>query len=230
MTGFESIVESAAIEWLQDLGYDYAYGLDIAPDGVAPERADYGAVILERRFRDALGRLNPDLPADALDHVARRVLRPDSPALSENNHAFCRMLTQGVGVEVRRDGMYEGDLAWLVDFDEPGNNDWLVVNQLTVVEGKYKRRPDVVVFVNGLPIAVIELKNPEDPNATQQSAWNQLQTYKAQIPSLFNTNEILVISDGTEAAVGSLTAGYERFWPWRTVDGSRARARRACPS
>ena len=139
--------------------------------------------------------------------------------MEENNVAFQTQLARGIEVQVRKDGRIRGDQAWLFDFDDPDNNDWLVVNQFTVINGKYNRRPDVVVFVNGMPIAVIELKNPEDENATIKSAWNQLQTYKSEIPALFDHNEILVISDGTEAKVGSLTAGFERFGPWRTIDG-----------
>lgn len=219
MSQFESVVEQAAIEWFESLGYAYAHGVEIAHDGPSPARESYRSVILEGRFRAALQRINPDLPDDTLEGVARKILRPESPSLDENNHAFHRHLTKGIEVQVRRDDGIRGDLAWLVDFEDPENNDWLVVSQFTVVEGDNNRRPDLVVFLNGLPVAVIELKNPEDPNATLQTAWNQIQTYKAQIPSLFNTNEIVVISDGTEARVGSLTAGMEWFGPWRTVDG-----------
>jgi len=189
----------------------YVNGLEIAPDGPSPERADYGSVILEGRLRAALGRINPHLDADTLDDVTRRLGRLDSLSLEENNLAFHRMLTRGIEVQVRTDDGIRGDLAWLVDFSHPDNNDWLIVNQLTVIEGKHNRRPDLVVYLNGLPIAVIELKNPEDENATLTSAWNQLQTYKAHIPALFNTNEILVISDGAEAKIGSLTAGMQRL-------------------
>jgi len=222
MTGFEDIVEQAAIGWFEGLGYAYLHGGVIAPDGTAPERDGYGSVVLEGRLRSALARINPHLPTAALDDVLRKVLRPDSPALEENNHTFHRMLTKGVPVQVRRDGGVRGDLAWLVDFEDPDRNDWLVVNQFTVVEGKHNRRPDVVVFLNGLPIGVIELKNPQDPNATLTTAWNQLDTYKKQITALFVPNELLVIADGTEARLGSLTAPIERFSPWRTVDGEDA--------
>jgi len=220
MTGFESIVEQAAIKWLGDIGYQFARGHEIAPDGPYSERTSYGQVILEDRFRMAVTRLNGHLPAELQDEVVRRVMRAESPSLEEENHRFQRMLAKGIQVQVRRDGGIRGDVAWLVDFDNPDKNDWLVVDQFTVVEGKYNRRPDLVIFLNGLPIAVVELKDPQNPNATIKSAWNQLQTYKAQIPSLFNTNELLVISDGTEARIGSLTAGSERFGPWRTIDGT----------
>ena len=216
----ESVVEDAAIEYLGDLGYDYLHGSVIAHDGESPERSSYVDVILAGRLRTALARINPHLEADTLDEVAKRILRPESPSLEENNVAFQTYLTRGVDVQVRKDGRIRGDQAWLIDVDSPDNNDWLVVNQFTVVTGKYNRRPDLVVFVNGMPLAVIELKNPEDEQATVTSAWNQLQTYKSQIPALFDTNELLIISDGTEAKVGSLTAGFERFGPWRTVDGT----------
>ena len=200
----ESVVEDAAIEYLGDLGYDYLHGSVIAHDGERPERSSYGDVIIAGRLRAALARINPHLEADTLDEVAKRILRPESPSLEENNFAFQTYLTRGVEVQVRKDGRIRGDQAWLIDFDNSDNNDWLVVNQFTVVTGKYNRRPDLVVFVNGMPLAVIELKNPEDEQATITSAWNQLQTYKSQIPALFDTNELLIISDGTEAKVGSL--------------------------
>ena len=216
----EAEVELAAIEYLADQGYAHVFGPDMAPDGVATERATYGDTILAGRLRAALARINPAIDGDTLDAVAKRILRPESPSLLENNLAFQRHLTRGVDVQVRTHGEIRGEQVWLIDFANPNNNDWLVVNQFTVVQGKYNRRPDMVVFVNGMPLAVIELKNPKDENATIEAAWNQLQTYKDQIPALFDTNELLILSDGTEAKVGSLTAGYERFGPWRTVDGS----------
>ena len=222
MSAFESVVEQAAIEWLEDLGWTHVPGPVLASDGVAPERASYREVVLEGRLRAALARINHHLPPDVLDEALRTVLRLDSPSLEERNHAFHKLVREGVPVKVKRDGTERGDLAWLLDHDDPGRNDWLVVSQLTVVEGNNKRRPDLVLYVNGLPLAVIEFKNPEDPNATVEGAHNQFQLYKDQIPSLFTTNEVLVISDGTEALVGSLTAGFERFGPWRTIDGVSA--------
>jgi len=215
----EAEVEAAAIGWLKDLGYAHVPGGDLAPDGPAPERGTWDTVILKGRLRATLARLNPTLEPDTIDEVVRRVTRPVSPSVEENNHQFHRWLTKGVQVQVRRDGQVRGDLARLVDWDDVDANDWLVVDQMTVVEGQHNRRPDLVVFLNGLPIAVIELKNPANENATLKSAWNQLQTYKSQIPCLFHTNEILVLSDGGEAKVGSLTAGYEWFSAWRTIDG-----------
>jgi type I restriction enzyme R subunit len=218
--GFESVVEQAAIEWLDELGWKCVSGPILAPEGEAPERANYRSVVLEGRLRAALARINDQLPPDVIDEVARKVLRLDSPSLEENNHAFHKMVREGIVVQVKKAAGVRGDIAWLFDHDDPDKNDWLVVNQLTVVEGNNNRRPDLVLYVNGLPLAVIEFKNPEDPNATIEGAHNQLQLYKDHIPGLFLANEVLVISDGTEARVGSLTAGFERFGPWRTIDGS----------
>ena len=220
MSCSESVVEDAAIEWFRGLGYSYLPGPEIAPEGSCPERTSYGKVMLEDRLRASLTALNSHLDSDTVDEVFRRLMRLDGPVLEDNNLDFHRFLTKGVEVQVRRDGAVRGDLARLVDFDDPDANDWLVVNQFTVVEGGNKRRPDMVVFLNGFPVAVIELKNPEDENATLKSAWNQIQTYKAQIPVLFTANEIVVISDGAKARVGSLTAGLEWFGKWRTVDGT----------
>jgi len=222
----EDTVELAAIEWLKGLGYTYVHGSEIAPDGPASERASYDKVILEDRFKAALARLNPHLPQHALDEAFRQVMSLNSPALEENNLAFHRLLTNGVEVVVSTEDGDRGEKVWLIDFPDPKDpkwsdkNDYLVVNQFTIIEDRHNRRPDLVVFINGLPVAVIELKHPGSENATIKSAWNQLQTYKAEIPSLFNSNEILVISDGGEARVGSLTAGYSRFGPWRSVDGA----------
>ncbi len=217
----ESHVEDAALEWFSGLGYAVLHGPDISPDGVTPERVSYNQVLLTSRLREALERLNPDLPAETLEEVLRKVQQTETPSLIEENRRLHRYLIEGVPVEVtREDGSSGGDVAWLVDFDDAEANDWLAVNQYTVVEHSHNRRPDVVLFVNGLPLAVIELKNPGDENATLEGAFNQLQTYKDQIPSLFRTNAALMTSDGLQARLGSLTANLERFMPWRTVDGS----------
>ena len=220
MTITESAVEEATLAWLVELGYDVAYGPDAEPEKLAAERDDFSEVVLTRRLQAALERHNPRLPAAAIDDARKKILIQDSPSLFENNHRFHRMLVAGIDVEYTRDdGSIAGDKAWLVDFDHPEANDWLAINQFTVIEGKTNKRPDVVVFVNGLPLAVIELKNPADPNATTKKAFRQLQTYKHVIPSLFTCNELLVASDGIEAKHGTLTAPWERFMPWRTVDG-----------
>ena len=221
MTTFgESTVEEAALAWLEGLGWQVVHGPDMAPDTFGAERADYGEVVLARRLRQAFARLNPNLPTEALDDALRRLTRPEGPTLETRNRAFHRMLVEGVTVEYRDDdGMIRGAQARSIDFDDPTNNDWLAVNQFTVVENKHERRPDVVLFVNGLPLGVIELKNPADEEATIWTAWQQLQTYKAEIPSLFAFNTALLVSDGVEARIGTLTAGREWFKPWRTISG-----------
>jgi len=217
---FESEAEEAALCWLQDIGYLVAYGPEIAPGELAAERDRYSEVLLHRRLRAALTRLNPEVPAAALEEALRKVATPASPSLVENNRAFHRMLVDGVEVEYNRpDGTIAGEAVRLVDWANPAANDWLAVNQFTVEEGQRNRRPDVVLFVNGLPLAVIELKNPAGEEATVWKAFNQLQTYKAQIPSLFVYNEALVVSDGLNARIGALTANTEWFMPWRTVAG-----------
>jgi type I restriction enzyme R subunit len=218
----ESIVEDAALGWLEALGYAVLHGPAIAVGEPAAERSDpnYRDVVLERRLRQALVRLNPDLSAEALEDVYRKVTRTDAPSLVERNRAVHRMLVDGVTVEYRRaDGSIAGAQARVLDFDAPGNNDWLAVNQFTVTEGQHTRRLDVVLFVNGLALAVIELKNPADENATIWSAFQQLQTYQAQIPALFAANAALVVSDGVQARIGTLGAGREWFKPWRTITG-----------
>lgn len=216
----ESDVEQAALEWLSSLGYEVLVGPDIAPGMTAAERDDYGQVVLERRLRQGLVRLNPQVPVDALEEAFRKLTRPDSPSLIANNHTIHKYLVEGVPVEYRRsDGSFGTHLVRVLDYDDPENNEFLAANQFTVVENQHERRPDVVLFINGLPVAVIELKNPADENATIWTAFNQLQTYKEQIPSLFAYDEVLVISDGVEARVGTLTADRERFMPWRTIGG-----------
>ncbi len=216
----ETDVESAALAWLAGLGYQTVFGPDIAPGMPDAERDDYGQVVLEYRLRQALQRLNPQVPADALEDAFRKLTRPDSPSLVANNHVIHKYLVEGVPVEYQRaDGSIGGDLVRVLDYDEPENNEFLAVNQFTVVENQHERRPDVVLFINGLPIAVMELKNAATENATIWTAFNQLQTYKMQIPSLFSFNEAMVISDGVQARVGTLTAGREWFMPWRTIEG-----------
>ena len=216
----ESTVEAVALDWLASLGWAVAHGRNIAPDTPAAERANYGEVVLNARLRSALARLNPDLPDDALDDALRRLTRPAGATLEARNRAFHRMVVAGVTVEyVDTDGRVRGAQVRVLDFDEPDGNDWLAVNQFTVVENRHERRPDIVLFVNGLPLAVVELKNPVDEDATVWSAFQQLQTYKAEIPSLFVSNAALVVSDGLEARIGTLTAGREWFKPWRTISG-----------
>ena len=216
----EADVEQAALDWLRDVGWGVAHGPDIAPGTPNAERDDFGQVVLEQRLRDALARLNPELPAAALDDAFRKLTLPEGSTLEARNRAFHRMLVNGVTVEYRdAGGAVRGTPVTVIDFADPGSNDFLAVNQFTVIENKHNRRPDVVLFVNGLPLGVIELKNPADEDATIKKAWQQLQTYKAELPSLFAMNELLMVSDGTQARVGSLTAGMEWFKPWRTIGG-----------
>ncbi|HHR85852.1 MAG TPA: type I restriction endonuclease subunit R, partial [Candidatus Acetothermia bacterium] len=216
----ESVIEQAALAWLEALGYGVLHGPEIAPGEPAAERENYEQVILESRLRQALQRLNPQVPADALEEALRKLTRPNMPTLVANNHIIHKYLVDGVPVEYQRaDGSIGGDLVRVLDYDTPENNEFLAVNQFTVVEDRHERRPDVVLFANGLPLAVIELKNAATESATIWSAFNQLQTYKEQIPRLFAFNEALVISDGVQARIGTLTSDREWFMPWRTIEG-----------
>ena len=215
----ESVVEEAALAWLESLGYAIKHGPEIAPGELFAERDDYGQVILLTRLREALTRLNLTLPADAIGDAFRKIIRLEGATLDGRNRTFHRLLVDGVTVEYRADGAIRGAQARLIDFDNPENNDWLAVNQFTVVENKHNRRPDVVIFVNGLPLGVVELKNAADEDATIWDAYQQLQTYQAEIQSLFAYNETLLISDGVQARIGSLGAGREWFKPWRTITG-----------
>jgi type I restriction enzyme R subunit len=221
MSGFtESIVEQAALAWFEALGYAVAAGPSIGPDEPAEERKTFVDVVLEGRLREALARLNPSVSREGLDEAFRKLTRISSPQPVDANHELHHYLVNGVSVEyLRADSTIGYAPVRVVDFDAPDNNDWLVVNQLTVTEGGHNRRPDVVVFLNGLPIAVLELKNAASENATIWNAFQQLQTYKQELPSLFVFNELLVISDGLEARIGTLSSNKERFLPWRTIDG-----------
>ena len=221
----ESTVEAVALEWLASLGWTVLHSPDISPDTPNAARADYGEVVLHGRLRSALARLNPDLPDDALDDALRRLTRPTGATLEARNRDFHRMLVAGVTVEYAdADGRVRGGQVRVLDFDDPEHNDWLAVNQFTVVENRHERRPDIVLFVNGLPLAVIELKNPAAENATIHTAFQQLQTYRAEIPSLFAFNAALIVSDGVEARIGTLTAGWEWFKRWRTIAGETVAA------
>jgi type I restriction enzyme R subunit len=216
----ESEIENFAIELLERQGYQYIYAPDIASDSDTPERSSFEDVLLLERLRTAVGRINPGVPADAREDAIRQLQRLNSPELISNNETFHRMLTEGVNVSYQKDGINRGDLVWLVDFKNPENNDFLVTNQFTVIENDVKKRPDIILFVNGLPLVVIELKNSADENATVKSAFKQLQTYKQTIPSLFAYNGFMVISDGLEAKSGSLSAGFSRFMAWKSSDGN----------
>ena len=175
---------------------------------------------MEQRLRDALVRLNPELPADALDSAFRKLTLPEGTAPETRNREFHRMLVNGAAVEYRdAKGAIRGAQAYATDFESPIENDWIAVNRFTVVENRRERRPDIILFVNGLPLGLIELKNPADEDATVRSAWQQIQTYKAELSKLFSMNEFLIASDGTEAKIGTLTAGWEWFKRWRTIEG-----------
>ena len=216
----ESDVEQVSLEWLASVGWKVAHGPDIAPDTLSAERTDYGEVVLAQRLRDALAAMNPHLPAAALEDAFGKLNRPQGATLEARNRAFHRMLVEGVTVEYQAAaGAIRGAQAQVIDFDNPDRNDWLAVNQFTVTENQHNRRPDVVLFVNGLPLGIIELKNPADEDATLWTAWQQLQTYKAELSTLFSMNEMLMVSDGVQARVGTLTAGREWFKPWRTITG-----------
>lgn len=219
MSILEDHVEQEALGWFTELGYDIAFGPNIAPDGTSPERSSYRQVILIDRLMAALSRINPHLPEFAISDATRQILTPNLPGLIPTNRQFHRWLVTGIPVQYQKGGETRGDRVKLVDFADPDNNDWLVVNQYTVEGAKHTRRPDIVMFLNGLPLAVIELKNPADENADVWAAFNQLQTYKEDIPDLFQTNELLVASDLLNARLGALTSNAERFMGWRTIDG-----------
>lgn len=218
----ESDLEQAALEWFEELNYEKAYGPDISPEGEYPERQFYHDVILKDRLREALIRINKHVPREAIEEAIRIVEVPRSPSLLINNKAFQKMVTDGIDVQYQAaNGEYPTEKVWLFDTDPDriGNNDFLVVNQFTVVENQGEKRPDIVVFVNGLPIAVFELKSASNEEVGISDAYNQVQTYKGAIPSLFTYNSFLVISDGVNARVGTLTANEDRFMMWRTIDG-----------
>ncbi len=222
----ESVVEEAVLTLFEGLGYCVLHGPAIAPEQPTAERATFGDVILLDRLRAALARINPHVPAEALDEALRKATRTETPGLDENNRRFHKLLTEGIDVEFRRaDTSIAADKVWLIDWSNADNNDWLVVNQFAVSEDRLTRRPDLVVFINGIPLAVIELKSPSEENATTRTAFNQLQTYKKEIAGLFRTNALLVVSDGLEARLGTLSADWERFMPWRTIDGQAVAAK-----
>jgi len=216
----ESVVEEATLQWLEELGYETIFGPEIDPESLARERESFDQVLLEGRLCRALENINPDIPGGAIDEAVRKLTRTESPNLFENNRRFHRMLTDGVPVEYRFEDRIKHDTVKLIDFDDASTNEWLAVNQYTVIENRHHRRPDIVIFINGIPLAVLELKNPGDENATVRGAFNQLQTYKNEIQGLFAFNEALVVSDGLEARMGTITADWEWFLPWRTIEGT----------
>lgn len=215
----EQDIEDAALEILQGLGYKYIYGPDIAPDGTNPERARWDDVVLVERLRSAIDSLNPDIPTEAKEEAIRKILRQSSHKLIQNNKIFHKYLTAGVEVEYRYKGRIKGDIVQLFDFEKPKNNEFLAINQFTIIENKKNRRPDIILFINGIPLVTIELKSPTNPRATIDTAFKQLQTYHEEIPTLSNYNAFEIISDGKDARAGTITSPYEWFLSWRTVNG-----------
>lgn len=215
----ENTIEGFSINLLEGLGYEYVYAPNIAPDGEAPERETYEQVLLLNRLQNAVKRINKSIPTDAQTEAIKEIQRIASPELLANNESFHRLLTEGIPVSKRVDGHDRGDRVWLIDFNNPYNNDFVVANQFTVVENNNNKRPDVILFVNGIPLVVIELKNAADENATIHSAFRQIETYKSIIPNLFTYNGLVVISDGLEARAGSISAGFSRFMTWKSADG-----------
>jgi type I restriction enzyme R subunit len=219
MTMTEAQLEQATLNWLRDIGYTLLNGIKIAFDGATPERPDYKNTLLPFRFRDAINRLNPNIPLAAREDAFRQVQDLGIPSLLSANRHFHKLLVNGVPVQYQKDGETRGDFVRLVDWETPTTNDWVAVNQFSIKGARHTRRPDIILFVNGLPLVLLELKNPADKNADVWKAFDQIQTYKEQIPDVFQYNEVLVISDGTEALLGSLSADAERFMAWRTIDG-----------
>jgi len=215
----ENIIETFAIELLDKLGYEYIYAPDIAYDGETPERDSYAQVLLLNRLQNAVKRINHSIPSDAQAEAIKEIQRIASPELLTNNETFHRLLTEGIPVSKRVDGDDRGDRVWLIDFKNPHNNEFVVANQFTIIENGNNKRPDVILFVNGIPLVVIELKNAADENTTINSAFKQVETYKAIIPSLFTYNSFVVISDGLEAKAGSVSSGFSRFMTWKSADG-----------
>ena len=215
----ETDVEDYLITLLESQGFSYIYGPHIAPDGESPERESFEDVLLVHRLRSSISRINPTIPAEAREDALKKIRRIASPELITNNETFHRLLTEGVTVSIHRNGQERGERVRLIDFAHPEANEFLAVNQFTVIENHVNKRPDVILFINGLPLVVIELKNPADESATVRSAFKQLQTYKQAIPSLFTYNGILIISDGLEARAGTISAGMDRFMAWKTADG-----------
>lgn len=214
----EDHIEQIVIQEFIDLGYSYVNGADISPDGISQER-QFDEVVLKQRLQSAISKLNPNVPNEAQEEAVKKILRTNSPNLFQNNYDVHKYLTDGVDVEYRKGDRIAGDKVWLIDYENPSKNEFLVVNQFTIIENNVNKRPDIILFINGLPLVVIELKNAVDENATINSAFNQLQTYKQAIPSLFLYNALLIVSDGWDALYGSLTSPKQFFVPWKSIDG-----------
>jgi len=215
----ENEIELFAIELLERLGFEYIYGPNIAADSETPMRESFEDVILKDKLQNALAAINPALDYDLIEYAIKQCQRLRSTELLTDNETFHKMLTEGITVEVQREGVTRGEIVKLIDFDDVSRNDFVVSNQFTIIENGINKRPDLILFVNGLPLVVVELKNPVDENATMSHAYKQIQTYKSVIPSLFTYNAFCIISDGFEAKAGSISAGLSRFMSWKSSDG-----------
>ena len=215
----ENEIELSVLEFLNDIGYTIISSLEISPEGLFAERKNYSDIILLKRLQDSVDSINPDVPLEAREEAAKKVLRNSFQDIIANNYTFHKMIVDGVDIEYRSDGRVKGDKVWLLDFNNPDNNDWVAVNQFTIIENNINRRPDILIFINGLPLILFELKNAADENATIWNAFNQVKTYQHQLPSLFTYNAFNVISDGFEARAGTITSEKSRYMPWKTIDG-----------
>jgi len=215
----ENEIELFAIELLEKQGFEYIYAPEIAPDSETPMRESFEDVILKEKLQNSLTNINPTLEYDQIEYAVKQIERLKTTELLTDNETFHKMLTEGITVEVQKDGVTRGEIVNLIDFDDISNNDFVVSNQFTIIENGINKRPDLILFVNGLPLVVIELKNPVDENATISSAYKQIETYKSAIPSLFIYNAFCIISDGLEAKAGTISAGLTRFMSWKSSDG-----------
>jgi type I restriction enzyme R subunit len=215
----EDKLEQEMLSWLQEIGYTPIYGPNIACDGESPERSSYQEILLIERLRNAIHRLNPSIPQHAREEALQQIRDLNTPVLLSANRRLHNFLVNGVPVTYQKDGETRGDFVRLIDFETPSANEWLAINQFSIKGEKQTRRPDIILFINGLPLVLVELKNPADENADIKKAFQQIETYKEQIPDVFQYNEVLIISDGSDAQMGSLSASYERFMSWRTIDG-----------
>ncbi len=221
----ENIIEESAIEILQSQGWEYANGKEISPEGLFCERENFQQIILTNRLRSAIAKINPHIPADAQEAAIQKVLRIYSPVLLHNNEEFHKLLVEKVKIPYQQNGYERSHEVALIDFENTDNNQFLVVNQYTIIERNQNKRPDVILFINGLPLVVIELKNASDENASIRKAYEQIQTYKAIIPSLFTYNSVCIISDGLECKAGSVSADLSRYMTWKTSDGVKEASR-----
>jgi len=217
----ESEIELYALEELENQGFQYLHGPDIAHDGENPMRQDYSQALLRSKLLEALPAINPQLPQEAIFQAIKEVGRIQSPDLLKNNEDFHRFLTDGIPVTYRLDGVEKNDYCWLIDYEHPESNSFLAVNQFTILENNNNKRPDILLFVNGIPLVVVELKNAADENATVRKAFDQIQTCKATIPTLFNYNAFCIVSDGHECKAGTISAGFSRYMAWKTIDGNK---------